>query len=295
MQHGRYEYAVPGVTDNVLRIMVIFTLAFVLESIGKAVTGGAPNLALHLPLGFHPLQIITHIFTAGPNSFLGYLIHLLFEFLVLWMFGSDLERNWGGHSFLKLFLLGLIGGVLAGGLTFSFLGNLYLYGLGGGIAAILAAYAMIWPDRQALFFFVIPMKMKWMILIIFVLLFLFNFPSQFVLGIGGALMGALFVYYYARKGRRSAGRYGSGAAAGAAGAAAAGAAGLGAASQAGGFSGRLQEIFRKRRLKKKQEEINRRIDVKQEVDRLLEKISREGMDSLTRKEKKFLDNASREF
>jgi hypothetical protein len=42
-------------------------------------------------------------------------------------------------------------------------------------------------------------------------------------------------------------------------------------------------------------EILRRIEMKEELDRILEKISREGMNSLTKEEKKFLDKASKEL
>ena len=65
--------------------------------------------------------------------------------------------------------------------------------------------------------------------------------------------------------------------------------------KSGGLFGWLEDRKKKKRLKKKQEEIDRRISMKEEVDRLLEKISRDGMDSLSRKEKAFLDKASREF
>ena len=61
------------------------------------------------------------------------------------------------------------------------------------------------------------------------------------------------------------------------------------------FKARLEEQKKKKRLDKKRKEIERRIEMKEEVDRLLEKISREGMDSLSRKEKTFLDKASKEL
>lgn len=72
----------------------------------------------------------------------------------------------------------------------------------------------------------------------------------------------------------------------------------GASGKQGLFSSILDPIRekrRKRRLEKKRKQIEQRIDMKYEVDRLLEKISKEGMSSLTRKERAFLDRASKEF
>ncbi len=57
----------------------------------------------------------------------------------------------------------------------------------------------------------------------------------------------------------------------------------------------FEEWKKRRRLVRKRREIERRIEMKDEVDRLLEKISKEGMDSLTRKEKATLDRASKEL
>jgi len=34
----------------------------------------------------------------------GGILHLLFNMLFLWMFGSDLERTWGTHRFTFIFL-----------------------------------------------------------------------------------------------------------------------------------------------------------------------------------------------
>ena len=168
----------------------------------------------------------------------------------------------------------------------------------GNIAGMLLAYAVIWPDRQVLLFFVIPVKMKWLILGLFAFVFLFALGGSFetvVLYSGGALAGALYLFYHARRGRvmaESGFRYeGSTRSSSVSG-------GIGDRSKekkSGGLFGWLEDRKKKKRLKKKQEEIDRRISMKEEVDRLLEKISRDGMDSLSRKEKAFLDKASREF
>ncbi|WP_000330081.1 DUF6576 domain-containing protein, partial [Leptospira interrogans] len=57
----------------------------------------------------------------------------------------------------------------------------------------------------------------------------------------------------------------------------------------------LSRYLQKRKMKKWQEEMNRKIHVREEVDQLLDKISKSGMNSLSRKEKKFLKEASSKY
>lgn len=62
-----------------------------------------------------------------------------------------------------------------------------------------------------------------------------------------------------------------------------------------GFQGKVQDYFKQRRLKKKQDVIDRRISINNTVDQLLAKISREGISSLSKEEKEFLKRASKEL
>ena len=273
MQQSLYR---PPITDNALRLILVFCAGFVMERAATLLFGANVGaLVLRFDRGFEPIQLVTHVFAFGAFEPWGGLVFLFFECLMLYMFGGELEQEWGRHNFLRLFLFGLLGGLTLGAVSAAFL-PLLLYGFGAGTAAVLVAYAMIWPDRQALLFFVIPVRMKWLVLVIFVMLFTWDFPNQFILQLGGALAGALFVYYYARRGRQSP-------------------AGGRASAAPAGILGGIQESLRRRRLAKKQGEIDHRIEMKAEVDRLLEKISRDGIQSLSRKERRFLDQASGQF
>ncbi len=269
------------VTDSVYRLILVFVLAYIAEKgIGLLTGVSVMPLALHFGPDFHATQILTHFFlTLMPG--LGSVLHVLFYCLMLWSFGSELERLWGSYHFLRFFLLGVAGGTVTAAVVSLLLPGFYVAGFGGGLAAVMVAYALIWPDRQVLFFFVIPMRMKWVILIILVMLALSGPDSNIVLMSGGSVTGALFVFYYARKGRLA--QMGSYSAANA------------VSTRGPSLMERIQESLRKRRLRKKAKEIQLRIDMKDEVDRLLAKISKEGMKSLSRKEKSFLDKASKEF
>lgn len=268
-------------TDTVFRLLVIFITAFVAQKTAEYAFHIPPfGLSLEFGPGFSPVQLITHIFLNGSrlygNSIFNDLIHILFQSVILWSFGSELERLWGSYHFLKFFYAGLLGGIAAGALVYLcfvpyFLAGIVLFGFGAGLSAVLVAYAMIWPDRQVLFFFVIPVKMKWMILILLGFYAVLGESDQIIQILGGAVAGSSYIYYYAKIGRSA------------------------SSMPKPGIGERIREYFRKRRLRRKQYEIEVRITMKDEVDRLLEKISKHGMKSLSRKEKAFLDSASREF
>lgn len=71
-------------------------------------TGALPaqnSFALYFPENplYHIWQYITSLFMHGS------LMHLLFNMLALWMFGSMLERLWGGSKFLLFYMLCGIG------------------------------------------------------------------------------------------------------------------------------------------------------------------------------------------
>lgn len=300
MQAGS-QISVPPVSQGVLRILVLLGSAFVLEVIAGSMGTQISPLALHFGQNFHPAQILTHIFVTDPRPgapFFGKFISILFEVIIIYGFGSQLEILWGRRHFLKYYFISLLGGVMVWAAVGAFL-PVVVWGMGAGIAGMLVAYAVIWPDRQVLLFFVFPVKMKWLVLGLFVFIFLSALGGGLdtvILYSGGALAGALYLFYHARRGRvmaesqsgfQSSTRSSSISS------------GIGAEhlkeKKGGGLFDWWESRKKKKRLAKKQAEIDRRISMKEEVDRLLEKISTEGMDSLTRKEKAFLDQASREF
>src|SRR5215831_2401069 len=58
---------------------------------------------------FSPYQIFTHMFTHAPFPMIW---HILFNMLVLWMFGRVLESVWGSKRFLFFYLASGIGAAL---------------------------------------------------------------------------------------------------------------------------------------------------------------------------------------
>lgn len=89
--------------------------------------------------------------------------HLLFNMLILAVFGSELEARWGKWEFLRYYL---ICAVVAASLylffqVFTSSGlHVPMVGASGGIYGLLIAYGLIFAERQMLFMMMFPMKAK---------------------------------------------------------------------------------------------------------------------------------------
>jgi membrane associated rhomboid family serine protease len=127
-----------------------------------------------------PWTIVTYMFVHG--SFL----HLGVNMYMLWLFGPRIEHGWSSGRFSFFYVLCGLGGWLFH-LLFAREGT--LIGASGAIFGVMLAYAMRWPDDEITIFpFVfLRLKMKWLV----VLLGGFNL----VMGIGGAAVGAGVAYF----------------------------------------------------------------------------------------------------
>ena len=96
-------------------------------------------------------QLITY-------SFLHYgILHLLFNMLALWMFGAQLEVDWGYNLFLQFYFFCVIGAALVT-VVVSFTGLLGVsphtltVGASGGIYGLLLAFGMLHGDSEVMLF-----------------------------------------------------------------------------------------------------------------------------------------------
>jgi len=97
-------------TETVKHLIIInFLLWIATVTIGKNY-GLSELLALHFPLNdsFHFWQVFTHMFMHSETLFM----HILFNMLALFMFGSPLEQMWGRNKFLFFYLSAGLGGVI---------------------------------------------------------------------------------------------------------------------------------------------------------------------------------------
>jgi membrane associated rhomboid family serine protease len=105
---------------------------------------------------FWPWQLVTYAFLHGD------MMHLFFNMLGLWMFGSELERLWGARRYLNLLLASVL---TAAGVQLIFTavnGSAYpTVGASGGLYGLLLAYGMLFPNRVIMPLFPpIPMKAR---------------------------------------------------------------------------------------------------------------------------------------
>jgi membrane associated rhomboid family serine protease len=96
-------------------------------------------------------RLITFIFIPPQTS----MIFVLFSLYFYYFIGDSLERAWGASQFTFYYLCGAIGTILAGMITGT-AGNSYLN------LSLFFAFAQLFPETRVLLFFIIPVKIKWL-------------------------------------------------------------------------------------------------------------------------------------
>ncbi len=142
---------------------------------------------------FQIWQLITYQFMHGSFS------HIFFNMFALWMFGAEIENIFGSKKFLVFYLFA---GVTAGLLHLfvsPLLGSLpaFTIGASGSVFGVLVAFAMLFPDRYIFLYFLIPIKAKYLIgfLIVFEFLAIDSANSSIahLAHLGGALFGFIYL------------------------------------------------------------------------------------------------------
>jgi membrane associated rhomboid family serine protease len=161
---NQYQMSAPPLT-KINKIIVVSTgICFLLYSILKAV--GAFNLVSLIGLSGSGLmsglifQLVTYPFMEVQ------LMGFIFNSLVVWFIGSELESQWGQKVYLRFLLINLllVGLIFVLINTVFFYGTAYfstpLHGLSGLNFALLMAYALLYPDRQMSLMMIFPMRAR---------------------------------------------------------------------------------------------------------------------------------------
>ncbi len=120
--------------------------------------------------------------------------HLLINLLFLFFFGPPLEARWGSDLFIKFYLVCGLGGVL---LSFAFSGA-SIVGASAACYGIMLSFAMIWPNTPVYIWGLVPVRVKWLV----IFLVLLSFASAIgpardgvahLAHLGGAVAGFLLV------------------------------------------------------------------------------------------------------
>ena len=110
---------------------------------------------------FWPWQLVTYAFLHGD------MMHLFFNMLGLWMFGSELERLWGQRRYLMFLLSGVLAAAVAQLIITQLMGsNAPTVGASGALFALLLAFGMLFPNRVIMPLFPpIPMKARTFVIV----------------------------------------------------------------------------------------------------------------------------------
>jgi membrane associated rhomboid family serine protease len=144
---------------------------------------------------FYPWQLISYQFLHGGFS------HIFFNMIMLWMFGVELENIWGTKKFLLFYLISGMGAGLVQLFISPLIGSVGpTVGASGSIYGIFLAFALTFPDRHIMIFpLFIPIKAKYLILILVAMDFLMGFSTTSSVAhfahLGGAATGWLLLKY----------------------------------------------------------------------------------------------------
>ncbi len=143
--------------------------------------------------GFQVWQLFTYMFLHGGP------MHLLFNMFALWMFGMELENDWGSKKFFLYYLLCGVGA----GISNLFIGPLFgpagpTVGASGAIYGVLIAFGMMYPDRPIFIYFLLPIRARYFVMM-YIALELYAGVMGTADGVahfahlGGALVGWIYI------------------------------------------------------------------------------------------------------
>lgn len=308
---------IPTVTKNLL---ILNVLAYLVGMVFGIHSGGFNDLfGLHFFLApdFGVYQLVTYMFMHASLS------HLFFNMFALWMFGCIVERTWGARKFLVYYMVcGIGAGLLQEMAQFA---QFYMLaaesihgfsvsqimtvakasaaginlwttvGASGAIYGILLAFGMLYPEeRMFIFPLPVPIKAKFFVvgyaaIELFMAFSISGDDVAHLAHLGGMLFGFLLIRYWRRHPGRGYNRVGG-----------------------RQFFDSMRSSW-EQRTHRKADTTNsfghtstrsngernpdwdynaRRRASQEEIDRILDKIRRNGYDSLTRDEKQTLFDAS---
>lgn len=275
-----------GMTPWVQRLIIANAVVFMLQVMMPA---------LDYYLAFTPFRVLLQPWTLVTYMFAhGGFMHLFWNMIGLFFFGPPLEGRWGSREFLKFYFICGFGGAL---LSFFFAPNNPMIGASAAVYGVMLAFAMNWPDAPIYIWGILPVKAKYLVGVLAVMSVMSTFNSSpgdniaHAAHLGGFAAAFLYVKF----------------------------------SGPGGPVSNIRKAMSKRRMRVvntdapsgtasgptgsrragSQPSPRRRVTtggaadeedkLLDELDRVLEKISTDGMSSLTPQERKLLDEVSRRY
>jgi membrane associated rhomboid family serine protease len=139
-------------------------------------------------------QLVTYMFLHGG------FFHIFFNMLTLFMFGNELERYWGTPRFLNYyFITGIGAGVCSWAVAPH--STAVVIGASGAIYGLLLAYGVTYPNRIVYVNFLLPLKVKWLVIIMGAMAFLSSIGGAESGVANIAHLGGMVVGYVVLKGK----------------------------------------------------------------------------------------------
>jgi len=199
----RYAFGPGGISPAVKLLIII--------NVGLSLLNLIVGDMMTLRLGLSPQAVFEQLAVWQPVTYMflhstGGVTHVLFNMLALWMFGTDLERTWGTRFFVKYYFVTGIGAAATSLALSLFVDGVYYsitVGASGAIYGLLLAYALYFPHRSIMLYFIFPIPARVFVMIVGAIAFLSSLS-----GPGGGVahaahLGGLVVGYLYLKGLRS--------------------------------------------------------------------------------------------
>jgi membrane associated rhomboid family serine protease len=141
-------------------------------------------------------QLATYIFLHDTGT----ILHILFNMLGLWMFGSELEQLWGTRRFTRFFFVcGIGAGVLMVLLYLLSSGGqrVTTIGASGAVYGVLLAFGILFPDR-IIYWIIFPIPARYFVMILGGIAFYMSLSASssniaHVAHLGGMLCGYIYM------------------------------------------------------------------------------------------------------
>ena len=299
--------SIPTVTKNLLIINILAFLAYILLGMRGIDINAMFGLHIFLASDFHFYQFFTYMFMHGGWT------HLFFNMFALWMFGCVMERTWGAKKFLFYYIFCGIGA----GIVQEIAQYIELYqllskasnvgiatltstvwndaslanslngwttvGASGAIYAILLGFGMTFPEERIFIFHLpVPIKAKWFVIGYAAIEVIMAYTSYqdgvaHLAHLGGMLFGFILIKYWQK--HPGSGSFQN--------------------TPGGGWFGKPKNGSWFKR--KKDDDVRNKTDweynadkkaEEEEIDRILDKIRKNGYVSLSKEEKKRLFDSS---
>jgi membrane associated rhomboid family serine protease len=158
--------------------------------------------AVYSALALDPARFPANWWTVATYMFVhAWLAHLAFNMFTFWMFGPRLEHEWGTRTFVWFYLWCGVGGAIA---HLVFAQHSAVVGASGAISGVLVAYALRWPDEEVYLFGVIPMRSRWLIAAMLAMNIIFALSPgsriDWTAHLGGMAFGWIFLKVYSMGG-----------------------------------------------------------------------------------------------